>query len=111
MWDYPAELRLVGEHIAPRVGHRVHPSKYLKEYWARLNFTDYEDGWDHQSDRLGSITRITDDGRLCEVQWDRLAGKDGSCDWCPSSLSPKHPCPPPLPPVSFVSSSPPRREH
>ncbi|KAJ1481923.1 hypothetical protein T484DRAFT_1805734 [Baffinella frigidus] len=48
LWDFPGELRLVGEHIAPRVGHRVYPSTYLKDFWRKFNFTDYRDGWDHQ---------------------------------------------------------------
>ena len=30
MWDYPEEYRLLGEHIAPRVGHRVRTSPFLR---------------------------------------------------------------------------------
>jgi hypothetical protein len=30
LWDYPEEYRLLGEHIPPRVGHRVRTSPYLR---------------------------------------------------------------------------------
>ena len=30
MWDHPEEYRLLGEHIPPRVGHRVRTSPYLR---------------------------------------------------------------------------------
>jgi hypothetical protein len=39
----------------------------LQKFWATYNFTDYHDGWDHQSDRLGTIIGVADDGRSCEV--------------------------------------------
>jgi len=39
----------------------------VQKFWATYNFTDYHDGWDHQSDRLGTIIGVADDGRSCEV--------------------------------------------
>ena len=30
LWDYPEEYRLLGEHIPPRVGHRVRTSPFLR---------------------------------------------------------------------------------
>ena len=38
-----------------------------QDFWARHNFTNIWDGWNHQSDRLGTIIEITDDGTTCEV--------------------------------------------
>ena len=81
MWDYPTEYRLLGEHFPSRVVHRVRTSPYLRQFWEEHNFTDCHDGWDHQSDRLGTVLRVTDDGRSCEVKWDAEDGKDGVADW------------------------------
>jgi len=81
LWDYPEEQRLVGEHHTPRVGYRVRTSLHLREFWSGHNFTDYTDGWDHLSDRLGTIIGVTDDGRTCEVTWDAVEGKEGITDW------------------------------
>jgi hypothetical protein len=38
-----------------------------QEFWSSHNFTDHHDGWDHQSDRLGTVIGVADDGRSCEV--------------------------------------------
>jgi hypothetical protein len=39
----------------------------MQKFWASHNFTDCQDGWDHLSDRLGTVVGISDDGRSCEV--------------------------------------------
>eukprot|EP00285_Hemiselmis_virescens_P006496 CAMPEP_0173405892 /NCGR_PEP_ID=MMETSP1356-20130122/63040_1 /TAXON_ID=77927 ORGANISM="Hemiselmis virescens, Strain PCC157" /NCGR_SAMPLE_ID=MMETSP1356 /ASSEMBLY_ACC=CAM_ASM_000847 /LENGTH=156 /DNA_ID=CAMNT_0014366769 /DNA_START=20 /DNA_END=487 /DNA_ORIENTATION=+ len=81
LWDYPESHRLIGEHFAARVGHRVRASPNLKEFWARFNFTDFQDGWDHQSDRLGTVIGISSIGDMTEVLWDEEGDLPSSSDW------------------------------
>lgn len=52
-----------------------------QRFWARFNFTDFHDGWDHQSDRLGTIVGITAMGDMCQVTWDEEGELKESTDW------------------------------
>lgn len=57
MWDYPEEERLVGEHHAARVGHRVKPSRHLKvpKSFAHVAFAFLTNGAMARSGILGAV--------------------------------------------------------